>query len=300
MSGYYYGWKSFDEYEDRAEKPRRFGVTEMRSPHYTLSSSHNVLEDIFESMGQFVDGLKFSGGSHSLMPKPFIEEVVKRAHQHDVYVSTGDWAEHLIRNGPSAFKEYVEVGFDTIELNVGSLEIPEETLLRYVRLVKSAGLKAKPKFAVMFNKSDIPSDRDRAFGAYVARAPRSTDKLFLASKPEIEVGVEYVEDVDLLIRRAERCLEAGADMIMIDSDDVCKHADSLRADIIAKVIGRLGLEKTMFEATNPRTSEWFIRRYGPKVNLFVDHSQVMDLECLRGRNLGKSHRSVLSSSYFLL
>ncbi|KAH9748292.1 protein HEAT-STRESS-ASSOCIATED 32 [Citrus sinensis] len=289
MSGYYYGWKSFDEDEDRAEKPRRFGVTEMRSPHYTLSSSHNVLEDIFESMGQFVDGLKFSGGSHSLMPKPFIEEVVKRAHQHDVYVSTGDWAEHLIRNGPSAFKEYVEdckqVGFDTIELNVGSLEIPEETLLRYVRLVKSAGLKAKPKFAVMFNKSDIPSDRDRAFGAYVARAPRST---------------EYVEDVDLLIRRAERCLEAGADMIMIDSDDVCKHADSLRADIIAKVIGRLGLEKTMFEATNPRTSEWFIRRYGPKVNLFVDHSQVMDLECLRGRNLGKSHRSVLSSSYFLL
>ncbi|KAK9223674.1 hypothetical protein WN944_012120 [Citrus x changshan-huyou] len=304
MSGYYYGWKSFDEDEDRAEKPRRFGVTEMRSPHYTLSSSHNVLEDIFESMGQFVDGLKFSGGSHSLMPKPFIEEVVKRAHQHDVYVSTGDWAEHLIRNGPSAFKEYVEdckqVGFDTIELNVGSLEIPEETLLRYVRLVKSAGLKAKPKFAVMFNKSDIPSDRDRAFGAYVARAPRSTDKLFLASNPEIEVGVEYVEDVDLLIRRAERCLEAGADMIMIDSDDVCKHADSLRADIIAKVIGRLGLEKTMFEATNPRTSEWFIRRYGPKVNLFVDHSQVMDLECLRGRNLGKSHRSVLSSSYFLL
>ncbi|ESR62382.1 hypothetical protein CICLE_v10016144mg [Citrus x clementina] len=289
MSGYYYGWKSFDEDEDRAEKPRRFGVTEMRSPHYTLSSSHNVLEDIFESMGQFVDGLKFSGGSHSLMPKSFIEEVVKRAHQHDVYVSTGDWAEHLIRNGPSAFKEYVEdckqVGFDTIELNVGSLEIPEETLLRYVRLVKSAGLKAKPKFAVMFNKSDIPSDRDRAFGAYVARAPRST---------------EYVEDVDLLIRRAERCLEAGADMIMIDSDDVCKHADSLRADIIAKVIGRLGLEKTMFEATNPRTSEWFIRRYGPKVNLFVDHSQVMDLECLRGRNLGKSHRSVLSSSYFLL
>lgn len=66
------------------------------------------------------------------------------------------------------------MGFDTIELNVGSLEIPEETLLRYVRLVKSAGLKAKPKFAVMFNKSDIPSDRDRAFGAYVAQAPRST------------------------------------------------------------------------------------------------------------------------------
>lgn len=63
-------------------------------------------------------------------------------------------------------------------------------------------------------------------------------------------------------------MEAGADMIMIDADDVCKRADSVRADIIAKVIGRLGLERTMFEASNPRTSEWFINQYGPKVLIF--------------------------------
>ena len=69
----------------------------------------NVLKDVFESMGQFVDGLKFSGGSHSLMPKSFVREVIDMAHQHDVYVSTGDWAEHLIRKGPSSFKEYIEV-----------------------------------------------------------------------------------------------------------------------------------------------------------------------------------------------
>lgn len=79
------------------------------------------------------------------------------------------------------------------------------------------------------------------------------------------VSAELVEDVDLLIRRSERCLEAGADMIMLDADDVCKQADSVRADIIAKIIGRLGLERTMFEASNPRTSEWFIKQYGPKV-----------------------------------
>ncbi|KAJ0017752.1 hypothetical protein Pint_10844 [Pistacia integerrima] len=283
----YYRWKNFEEEEDRPDKPRRFGVTEMRTPHYTLPTQ-NVLEDIFESMGHFVDGLKLAGGSHSLMSKSVIKEMIEMAHKHDVYVSTGDWAEHLFRSGPSAFKQYVEdckqVGFDTIELNVGSLEVPEETLLRYVRLIKSAGLKVKPQFAVKFNKSDIPTGRDRAFGAYVVPASRSN---------------EFVEDVDLLIRRAERCLEAGADMIMIDADDVCKQADSVRTDIIAKIIGRLGIEKTMFEASNARTSEWFVKCYGPKVNLFVDHSQVMDLECLRGRNLGKNHASVLGSSYFL-
>ncbi|KAJ1380048.1 Aldolase-type TIM barrel [Sesbania bispinosa] len=283
-----YRWKSFEENEDRPTKPRRYGVTEMRSPNYTLFS-HNVLQDIFEAMGEYVDGLKFSGGSHSLMPKSFIKQVIDMAHQHDVYVSTGDWAEHMVRKGPTGFNDYVEeckqLGFDTIELNVGSLGIPEETLLRFVRLVKSGGLKAKPHFEVKFNESDIPKGGNRAYGAYIPPAPRS---------------FELVEDVDLLIRRAERCLEAGADMIMIDADDVCKHADNMRADIIAKIIGRLGLEKTMFEASNQRASEWFINQYGPKVNLFIDHSHVVDVECLRGRNLGRNHTSVLGSSYFLL
>jgi phosphosulfolactate synthase (CoM biosynthesis protein A) len=239
-------------------------------------------------MGQFVDGLKFVGGSQSLMPKSYIKDITNMAHKHNVYVSSGDWAEHLIRKGPSAFKEYIEecrqLGFDAIELNVGSLGFPEETLLRFVRLIKSGGLKAKPQFTVKINKSDIPSRNDRAYGAYIVPAPRSS---------------EIVEDVDLLIKRAERCLEAGADMIMIDADDVCKHGESIRTDIVAKIIGRLGLEKTMFEASNHRTSEWFIQQYGPNVNLFVDHSQVMDLECIRGRNLGKNHTSVLGSSYYL-
>lgn len=66
------------------------------------------------------------------------------------------------------------MGFDTIELNVTSLEVPEDTLLRYVRLIKGGGLKAKPQFAVKFNKSDIPIGSDRAFGAYVPPPPRST------------------------------------------------------------------------------------------------------------------------------
>ncbi|KAG0449915.1 hypothetical protein HPP92_027153 [Vanilla planifolia] len=247
------------------------------------------VQDILESMGQFVDGLKFSGGSHSLMPNTFIKEITDLAHRHNVYVSTGDWAEHLLRKGPVAFKQYVEecksLGFDTIELNAASLNIPEESLLRFVRLIKSGGLRAKPHFSVRFEESNIPSAGNRAFGAYVAPIKRS---------------YEIVEDVDLLIRMAERCLEAGADIIMIDADDVCKYPQALRADLIAKIIGRLGLEKTMFETFSSKTTEWFVKRYGPKVNLFIDHSEVMNLECLRGGNLGRDHASVLNSAYYLI
>lgn len=63
------------------------------------------------------------------------------------------------------------MGFDTIEIDAGSLGVPEETLLRYVRLVKSGGLRAKPLFAVKFNKSDIPGKHDRAFGSYEVPRP---------------------------------------------------------------------------------------------------------------------------------
>lgn len=42
-----------------------------------------------------------------------------------------------------------------------------------MRLVKSEGLRAKPIFAVKFNKSDIPAKDNRAFGSYVVPAPRT-------------------------------------------------------------------------------------------------------------------------------
>ena len=37
----------------------------------------------------------------------------------------------------------------------------------------------------------------------------------------------------------------------------------------------------MFEAADPEVFAWYIKNYGPEVNLFVDHSQIVQLECLR-------------------
>lgn len=68
------------------------------------------------------------------------------------------------------------MGFDTIELNVGTLKIPEEALLRFVRLIKSGGLKAKPIFTVKVDSSDVPVGSHRAFGAYIAPVPQNSGK----------------------------------------------------------------------------------------------------------------------------
>lgn len=88
-------------------------------------------------------------------------------------------------------------------------------------------------------------------------------------------------DLDWVIRRAERYLEAGADMIMVNSDGLTNSTNNCHTDLVAKIIERLGLEKIMFEANDPNVSEWFIQNYGPKVNLNVNYSQVGQLERLR-------------------
>ncbi len=52
------------------------------------------------------------------------------------------------------------------------------------------------------------------------------------------------------------------------------------------IISALGTEKVMFEAADPAVLDWYIKNYGPELNLFVDHSQLVQLECLRSRIWG--------------
>jgi phosphosulfolactate synthase (CoM biosynthesis protein A) len=49
----------------------------------------------------------------------------------------------------------------------------------------------------------------------------------------------------------------------------------------ARFVNAFGLNNIMFEAADPEVFAWYIKNYGPEVNLFVDHSQIVQLECLR-------------------
>jgi phosphosulfolactate synthase (CoM biosynthesis protein A) len=70
-------------------------------------------------------------------------------------------------------------------------------------------------------------------------------------------------------------------MIMIESEGITESVDTWRTDVPAKIVDALGLESVMFEAADPAVFAWYIKNYGPDVNLFVDHSQIVQLECLR-------------------
>jgi phosphosulfolactate synthase (CoM biosynthesis protein A) len=70
-------------------------------------------------------------------------------------------------------------------------------------------------------------------------------------------------------------------MIMIESEGITENMKTWRTDVLAKIISALGLEKPMLEASDPEVFSWYIKNYGAEVNLFVDHSQIVQLECLR-------------------
>ncbi len=68
---------------------------------------------------------------------------------------------------------------------------------------------------------------------------------------------------------------------MIESGGITESVETWRTDVAANIITELGLENVMFEAAEPAVFEWYIKNYGALVNLFVDHSQIVQLECLR-------------------
>lgn len=234
----------FIRLNERESKPRTHGITEIRGPYYTPMGKR-YLEDVLETMGVYVDSLKFAGGSFTLMPRKALKEIIELAHRYDVLVSTGGFIEHVLTQGAEAVHRYIEecrdVGFDILEISSGFITIPVDDWLRLVEKVQKTGLKAKPEVGIQFG----------AGGATSAE----------------ELEAEGTRDVEWAISHAKRFLEAGAYMIMIESEGITENVKTWRTDAVAKIIGALGLEKVMFEAADPEVFAWYIKNYGAEVNL---------------------------------
>jgi phosphosulfolactate synthase (CoM biosynthesis protein A) len=248
----------FLKVNERPGKPRERGITEIRGPYYTPMGPR-YLQDVLETMGRYIDALKFAGGSFSLMPRRAVKELIDLCHAHDVLVSTGGFVEHVLTQGAEAVRRYVracrELGFDVIEVSGGFVTLPADDFLRLVEDVTKAGLKAKAEVGIQFG----------AGGATAAA----------------ELAAEGTRDAELAIGLARRCLDAGAYQIMIESEGITENVSAWRTDVVARVVNGLGLERVMFEAADPEVFAWYVKTYGPEVNLFVDHSQIVQLECLR-------------------
>ncbi|WP_254521578.1 phosphosulfolactate synthase [Natrinema caseinilyticum] len=249
---------------EREGKPRSTGITEIRGPYYDPMGPRE-LRDILETMGAYVDIYKFSGGSFALMPEDAVTELIDVCHEYDVSVSTGGFIEHVLIRDPDHVERYVEeaadLGFDIVEVSSGFLAIDVDDAVALTELVQETGLKAKPEINVQFG----------AGGA--------------SSVEELES--EAAIDPTSAIAEGERHLDAGAYKVMVESEGITERVREWRTDVAFEIAEGLGVENCVFEAADPEVFEWYIKQFGPRVNLFVDNSQIVELECMRSGLWGK-------------
>ena len=204
---------------ERETKPRKRGLTEIRGPYYSVVG-RRYLEDLFETMGNYVDSLKFAGGSFTLMPAHVIREIVDLCHKHEVLVSTGGFVERVLAQGSDAVRQYVAeckaFEFDIVEISAGFISIPTDDWLRLIDLVRKSGMKAKPEVGIQFGA-----------GGATASA---------------ELEAEGVRDPSWAIAQAKRFLDAGAEIIMIESEGITENVDPWRTDVPARFIDEIGME----------------------------------------------------------
>ncbi len=240
-------------------KPRNKGVVEIRGSYYS-PVTYTYLKDLFEMIGDQIDGFKFVAGCQSFHGDKLIKKFTKLCHKHNIYVSTGGMIERVVLQGDEAIDQYLKetkkLGFDVLEVSSGMAIIPFEKQMEILKKGLSLGLKVKPEISFMEGAGG---------GTHIANY-----------KPKYR-------KVDELLEQAQAYLDAGAYKLMLESEGITEDLPPAkwRKDIIKKAIDKLGVDKWMFEASDPQVFKWYLKNYGKDVNVFIDHSQIFEFNAWR-------------------
>lgn len=150
--------------------------------------------------------------------------------------------------------------FDVIELSAGFLSFPPDDWLRWIEKVRSHGLAPKLELGIQFGAG---GDTDVA----------QLESTGTSNPPKI-------------INLGKKFLDAGVERIMIESEGIAENVRTPRTDVIQAILEEFPMERVMFEAADPKVLNWYIREFGVDINLFVDHSQFVQLSCLRSGTWG--------------
>lgn len=249
---------SFLRMNPRPAKPGTLGITEIRGPFYSTFGP-GYLDDYLDAAGPFVDWVKMPAPTVMLLPGAVQRRYLDAVHRHGLEAGAGGAIEWVVTRGADAVDRYFDavrdLGYDIVEISAGMLAIPDDDFVRLVRRAKAGGLKVKAEVGVQFGAGGTSSE----------------DELQRAG----------ALPTSWAIKRANAALDAGADYIVLESEGVTEQVTTWRTDVPAAFVAELGLEKIVFEAADPAVYAWYVKVFGPEVNLFIDHSQALHLESIR-------------------
>lgn len=243
------------------EKPKKGGVIEIRGSYYSPVVLP-YLQGLLELAGDYIDGFKFAGCSQRLHPVPVLKKIINLCHKHKVYVSTGGMIERIYVEGKGTVNKYLretkKFGFDVVEVSSGLIPIPLKDKVDIVKQVHELNMKSKPEIA---------------FNLGAGAGSKTTQ---YETKLKLRPLKEVFKEIDAYLKQKPY-------MLMFESEGITEDIPEKvwRKDIIKKVIDRYGLNTWMFEAADPKVFKWYLKNYGPECNFFIDHSQIIELQCWR-------------------
>ena len=230
---------------ERTKRPRETGLTMMMDKGLSICEA----ESFIESAGDYTDLIKIAFGTGVFAKN--IETKIKLYQQAGIRVHFGGtlFEAFIVRNHFDEFRLFLDkYGIDTVEVSDGSMTIPHDKKLAYIRILSE--------------QATVLSE----VGSKMQGVVISPETWVNHMKGELEAGAWKV------IAEAR---ESGTIGIY--------HTDgSADKELIHQLDSEIGHDRILWEAPNKNQQVWFIRQFGANVNLGnVATSEVVALESLR-------------------
>lgn len=233
---------------ERMPKPRTKGVNMIMDKGLTPG----MVEQTIETSGHLIDFAKLGFGTAAFTNLNALKKKVKLYHKADIRVYLGGtlFEACLLRGKLNEYYCFAEdLKLECAEVSDGSMLIDHDEKCRLIREMKK-------KFEVVLSE----------VGSKVAGKVLSADQWIEMMQKELDAGSSYV------IAEARESGNVG----------IFNPDGSANQELIAKISEKIPLDRIMWEAPMKAQQAWFIRHFGPEVNLGnVSHNETIALETLR-------------------
>lgn len=230
---------------ERPAKPRSFGNTMVMDKGLSLAEAENLIS----SSAHLTDYVKLGFGTSAFTMN--LKEKIQLYRNAGIRVYLGGtlFEAFLIRN---MFDDYIklvdELGLDTIEISDGSMNIKHEDKCNYIHLLSK-------KYHVL---SEV--------GSKDASVHFESDEWVHMMQTELEAGSVKV------IAEARESGTVG----------IYDHQGKADSSLVDRISAHISPESVIWEAPLKTQQVWFIKHFGPNVNLGnIAPSEVIALETLR-------------------
>jgi phosphosulfolactate synthase len=236
---------SFLDLPDRPAKPRDTGLTHVIDKGLSLRQ----VEDLFAVAGDYIDIVKLGWGTAYVTPGLREKVALYRSLGASVVIGGTFWEVCLVQGRLDEWKRFVgDLGLQHVEVSDGTVQVPHEQKLGYIE-----------EYARDFTVLSEVGSKD---GDVVIAPYRWVEMI----RAEAEAGAWKV------ITEARESGTAG----------VFRGDGEVRGGLIDEIANAVDVQRLLFEAPQKSQQAWFVKAFGPNVNLGnIPPDEVIPLETLR-------------------